>query len=75
MKVGDRVKLNLTKEIEKGKNKKTAMPPSTIELWEAINGLEGEITQIVSDDEIWVRGKRTGAERMFNKETLELLEE
>lgn len=75
MKVGDKVKLNLTKEIEKGKHKKTAMPPSTIEFWEAINGREGVIVEVVSDNEIWVRGKKTGADRMFNKETLELLEE
>ena len=73
MKVGDKVKLNLTKEIEKGKCKKTAMPPSTIELWKAINGCEGEITQIVSDNEIWVLGKRTQDERMFNKDTLEII--
>lgn len=73
MKIGDKVKLNLTKEIEKGKCKKTAKPPSIIEFWEAINGFEGEVTQVVNDNEIWVRGKRTGVERMFNKDTLEII--
>jgi len=70
-KVGDRVKINfisLIKEEEKRKRKK--IDPSVLKLWKAINGKEGLITEIVSDDEIWVRGFRTQRERMFNKFTL-----
>jgi len=70
MKIGDKVKINLTKEIENSKN----ITPSVLELWENINGKEGIITEI-NDEEIWVKGNRTNKERMFNKEVLEILKE
>lgn len=75
MKVGDKVKLNLSKEIEKAKSKKDYTTPSVLELWEKINGKEGVITEIIDDDKIWVLGDRTKKERRFNKDTLEIIEE
>lgn len=74
MKVGDKVKLNLTKKIERvSKYKKDFIAPGTLELWEAINGREGVVVEVISDDEIWVKGKKTGVVRMFNKATLEVI--
>lgn len=74
MKVGDKVKLNLKSQIEKYKSakKKDKLPWSLLELWEAIDGCEGVITEI-NGSEIWVKGNRTEIERLFNRETLEVV--
>lgn len=74
MKVGDKVKLNLKSQIEKYKlaKKKDKLPKSLLELWEAIDGCEGVITEI-NGNEIWVKGNRTEIERLFNRETLEVV--
>lgn len=72
IKEGDKVRVFLDKEIEKAKSgkKKDWTCPGVLELWEFINGHTGVVTNIVSDEEIWVRGDRTQKERMFNKNTL-----
>lgn len=41
--------------------------------WSSINGKIGVVTQVVSDDEVWVRGRATQQERRFNSYTLEKL--
>jgi hypothetical protein len=73
MKEGDRVVLHFKSELTKNGRKKYHL--SVLKLLEAINGKTGVITEIVSDEEIWVRGDRTGVERMFNKATLRELKE
>jgi hypothetical protein len=76
-KVGDRVKLNLEKEIEKetkGKRKERKQP-EMINLWKALHGRIGIISRIVSDDEIWVKGEQHSMERMFNRHVIERIEE
>ena len=73
MKVGDKVKLNLSKEIEKAKARKDYTTPSVLELWEDINGKTGIITEIIND-RIWVMGNITKKERCFSEDTLEVIE-
>ena len=73
MKEGDKVVLHLKGELTKKCRKK--YHSSVLKLLEAINGKTGIITEVVSDDEIWVRGDRTKVERMFNKATLRELKE
>lgn len=71
MKVGDKVKLYLDKEIEKAENAKKKKPyahPSVVELWRGLNGRVGVISEIDGDD-IWVRGPQ-GMARLFNKDVL-----
>jgi hypothetical protein len=72
MEVGDSVQVFFDEKIAKAKSgkKKDQVCPGVLELWEAINGHIGVVTNIVSDDEIWVRGNRTQKERMFDKSTL-----
>ena len=64
-KVGDKVKLNLKKEIKGSK-----APPSTIALWKALHGRVGTITEIMDDGEIWIVGSQ-GVKRAFNSEVIE----
>ena len=41
--------------------------------WKSINGKIGVVTDIVSDDEVWVQGRETQEDRRFNAYTLEKL--
>ncbi len=73
MKEGNKVVIHLKDELTKKGRKKHQS--SVLKLLEAINGKTGVITEVVSDDEIWVRGDRTKVERMFNVATLRELKE
>lgn len=73
MKVGDKVLIDLKTEI--GKATKKSVSPSVLELWKGISGKIGVITDIISDDEIWVVGDNTGVKRMFNIHTLKMEKE
>jgi len=72
MKVGDRVRIYLDEKIKKAESgkKKDKICPGVLELWKKVNGKTGTITRVVSDDEIWIYGRRSKQERMFSKETL-----
>lgn len=74
MKVGDKVKLYLVKEIEKAEKAKKNKPyahPSVVNLWRGLNGRVGTISEIDGDD-IWVKGPQ-GMARLFNKNVLVLI--
>jgi hypothetical protein len=71
MKVGDKVKLYLDKEIEKAKKAKKNKPyahPSVVNLWRGLNGRIGTISEI-DGPRIWVKGPQ-GMARMFTKSVL-----
>lgn len=68
-KEGDEVVLYLDEVIEEN-SKKRAKYNHLLKFWNAINGKKGVIIEVISDDEIWVQGGRTGAIRMFTKATL-----
>ncbi len=76
LKVGDKVRANMDVEIKKATKgkKKDRKSLEIISLWQALNGKTGIISQLVSDDEIWVRGDDHNTERMFNKNILEKIE-
>ena len=73
IKNGDEVIVYLDEEIMENEKKKSRYH-HLIKFWKDINGKVGIVTSVVSDDEIWVRGGRTGVERMFNKTTLRKLD-
>jgi hypothetical protein len=75
MKVGDRVVIYLDEEIKKAESgkKKDRVCPSVLELWKKINGKTGTIDEIMSDEEIWVYGRKSKQKRMFNKDTLKCI--
>lgn len=71
MKVGDKVEICLSEEINRAKKAKKSKPyvnPSVLELWEALNGRTGTVCKI-EGDEFWVQGPQ-GLPRMFIKEVL-----
>jgi len=76
MKVGDKVQVYLDEHIKKAESgrKKDQICPGVLKLWKAINGKIGIITDIISDEEIWVRGDRTQKRRMFDKTSLKEVE-
>lgn len=71
MKIGDKVKLFLDKEIEKAENARKNKPyanSSVVNLWRGLNGRIGTICEIDGDD-IWVKGSQ-GLPRLFKKDVL-----
>lgn len=68
IKEGDRVVLYLDEVIAENLKKKSKI--HLVKFWKAINGKSGIVTNVVSDDEIWVCGDKTNVNRMFTKTTL-----
>jgi hypothetical protein len=71
MKVGDKVRLFLDKEIEKAENAKRSNPyvhSSVVDLWRGLNGRIGIICEIDGND-IWVEGSQ-GMSRLFREDVL-----
>ena len=77
LQVGDKVKVNFDAAIKKATEgkKKERKQQAIIDLWEALNGRVGTVSEVVSDDEIWVKGDGLGLERMFNKHVLEKIDD
>jgi hypothetical protein len=70
-KKGDRVKVNLCKEIKKAKKRKNYIHSGVLKFWEEVNSSFGFVTKVISDDEIYIKMMdEYGLERVFSKDTL-----
>lgn len=69
VKEGDVVRLVLDYHIATHQKSSSGL----LKLWNNINGGIGEVVRVVSDEEVWVKGRKTQLERRFTADTIEKL--